>query len=507
MNQIILRIKNYSNQNPLHFVLLVGMLFRMIAAIFSRGFGMHDDHFLIIEAAQSWIDKTDYNAWLPKDGQTIPTPTGHSFFYTGLHYVFFRILTFLGILHPQIKMLLVRLAHAIYSMITIYYGFKITEKIAGVEVAKKVGLFLSLFWIFPFLCVRNLVEMACVPPLIIATWLAIKNENIKWYNAILIGLILGIGFNIRFQTILFTCGFGLALFIERKFIAGILVGFGFLICAALFQGGIDLIIWKQPFVEFAEYVRYNLENSTTYYDQPWYNYLLLLMGIFIPPINLMLLFGFFKNYKKWILFLPSLIFLAAHSYFPNKQERFVLPIFPFIIMLGLIGWNEFKMQSTFWKKNEKLESGFWKFFWVLNCFLLIVITPTYSKRSRVEAMLYLREKGDVKNLIIENSNREGGLMSAHFYLSKWVTDYTITNSQQPEAAYQSISQMPDSTQPNYIVFYEADNIEKRVAAAKNIFALTFETKIEPSFIDDFMYKINPSNKNAEVFIYKISQKK
>ncbi|MEY2829481.1 MAG: hypothetical protein RIQ33_1339 [Bacteroidota bacterium] len=499
-------IKKMYADKPLTSILLLGVFFRLIAAIFSRGFGMHDDHFLIIEAAQSWIDLPTNNPWLPDVGQNKPTPTGHSFFYTGLHYFFFKATTLLGIFHPQIKMLLVRFVHAAYSMLTVFFAYKITEKMAGVEIAKKVGLFLSLFWIFPFLCVRNLVEMACVPPLIIATWLAIKNENIKWYSAILIGLILGIGFNIRFQTILFTGGFGLALFIERKFISGILVGIGFLICATLVQGGVDTIIWHQPFVEFTEYVRYNLENSTTYYNQPWYNYFLLLMGILIPPISLFLLFGFFKSYKKWILFLPSLIFLAAHSYFPNKQERFVLPIFPFLIMLGLMGWSEFKMQSAFWKKNEKLESGFWKFFWMLNLFLLIVITPTYSKRNRVEAMLYLRSKGDVKNLIIEDSNRDGALMSPMFYLGKWVADYKIINTEPLDTTYKKILQLPYSKLPNYIVFYQAENLEQRLAATKRNFNVQFEAKVEPSFIDDLMYKINPSNKNAETFIYKISRK-
>jgi hypothetical protein len=116
---MIQKIKSYYTDNPLQTILFVGFFFRLIATIFSRGFGMHDDHFLVIEAAQSWIDNADYNAWLPKEGQTIPTPTGHSFFYVGLHYFFFKALQFVGISHPEIKMLLVRLVHAWYSLITI----------------------------------------------------------------------------------------------------------------------------------------------------------------------------------------------------------------------------------------------------------------------------------------------------------------------------------------------------------------------------------------------------
>jgi hypothetical protein len=139
-------------------------------------------------------------------------------------------------------------------------------------------------------------------------------------------------------------------------------------------------------------------------------------------------------------------------------------------------------------------------------FLLLVITPTYSKRNRVEAMLYLRSKGDVKNLIIENSNRDGSMMSPMFYLAKWVKDYPVTNTEPLDSTYKKILQMPDSILPNYIVFYQAENLEQRLEATKRNFNVQFETKVEPSFIDDFMHRINPSNKNAQTFIYKIQRK-
>jgi hypothetical protein len=62
---MINKVKTFYNVYPITFVLLIALIPRIIAAIFSKGYGMHDDHFLIIEASQSWVDGYDYNAWLP----------------------------------------------------------------------------------------------------------------------------------------------------------------------------------------------------------------------------------------------------------------------------------------------------------------------------------------------------------------------------------------------------------------------------------------------------------
>ncbi|MCB0484019.1 MAG: hypothetical protein KDC37_05600, partial [Flavobacteriales bacterium] len=60
-----LSFNSFSLKYPLPTVLLLALVPRLVAAIFSKGYGMHDDHFLVIEAAQSWLDGFDYNRWLP----------------------------------------------------------------------------------------------------------------------------------------------------------------------------------------------------------------------------------------------------------------------------------------------------------------------------------------------------------------------------------------------------------------------------------------------------------
>ena len=62
-------------------ILFAALIMRLIAAIFSQGYGMHDDHFLIIEASSSWVDGYDYNGWLPWSEGNRGRPEGHSFSY------------------------------------------------------------------------------------------------------------------------------------------------------------------------------------------------------------------------------------------------------------------------------------------------------------------------------------------------------------------------------------------------------------------------------------------
>ena len=70
------------DDHPLAIILVLGFLFRMLAAFFARGWGMLDDHFLVIEASQSWVDGYDYNFWFPWSEHNFG-PTGHNLFYPG----------------------------------------------------------------------------------------------------------------------------------------------------------------------------------------------------------------------------------------------------------------------------------------------------------------------------------------------------------------------------------------------------------------------------------------
>ena len=49
-------IKRTWNERPMLLIMALAIVFRLLAVVFARGYGMIDDHFLAVEAAQSWVD-------------------------------------------------------------------------------------------------------------------------------------------------------------------------------------------------------------------------------------------------------------------------------------------------------------------------------------------------------------------------------------------------------------------------------------------------------------------
>jgi hypothetical protein len=504
---MIAAIKNYFNLHPLRSAIFLGLFVRLVATIFSKGFGFFDDHFLVIEAAQSWVDGTDYNNWLPSDTDPTRQPQGHPFFYVGIHYFILKFLTMCGLTDPQGKMYVIRFLHALWSMLIVYYGFKIAFKKSNLKVASWVGIALALYWFTPFLSVRNLVETACIPPMIIATWLAIKNnEKTSNLDAFFIGALLAISFSLRFQTSIFAAGFGLALLLLKTPIKTLLlILVGFVSIVTITQGVGDIYFWKKPFVEFLAYVQYNIDNANNYGVDVWHMYISIVLGLLIPPLSILVFMGYFKNWKKQpILFWPTFLFFAFHTYFPNKQERFILPVIPFIIILGFIGAYQIIVKYN-WESKKWLKNVF-IFCCTLNFILLPALTFSYSKRNRVEAMCYIASKKDCVRIIVEDSNLDDFTMPPQYYLQNWTSVYGITKKFTPDSMLIHYSKLSLKERPNYVVFMQAEHINERVDSLRKRFpSLKYVTTIEPSFIDKTMHYLNPVNDNQTTYIYSIEK--
>lgn len=493
----------YWKKKPLSLIIWLALFLRLISVLFAKGWGMHDDHFLVIEAAQSFVDGTDYNYWLPGNAADKP-PQGHSWFYVGINYFILYFLDFIHLDDPQHKMYIIRLIHAVYSLLTVWLGYKISLKLSNERTAKITGLLLAAYWFMPWLSVRNLVEVVCIPPLIGGIWIILNaQKRRKTLNAyIWAGFIIGLAFSIRFQTSVFAIGLGLALLLQKKFRETLAYGLGLVFSVIIFQGIVDIIIWGYPFTELKEYIRYNIENATNYITLGWYTYILLIIGILIPPVSFFMILGFFANWKKHlIIFLPTLLFIAFHSYFPNKQERFILPIIPFIIILGMVGWESFRQKSGFWEKRKKLLRSCWVFFWVINLALLPVISTMYSKRSRAESMYYIyKSNKDVKSILMEDMNRSSIKMPPRYYLGNWIPYYYFTKKNPTDTSF--LTRIGEEKFPDFVLFIENKNLDQRVEDMKILFpGMEYKTTIQPGFVDKLLYKINPVNANHTIHIY------
>ena len=117
----------YLNSLNLKKIIFIGLFFRIIAIVFSKGYAFSDDHFEVIEITQNLLDK------LETPFPNFPKGTIYLFslVYSGIHYVIFAVCEFFGMYNPEIKMFMVRLVHGVFSLLTIYYGYKITERLSN----------------------------------------------------------------------------------------------------------------------------------------------------------------------------------------------------------------------------------------------------------------------------------------------------------------------------------------------------------------------------------------
>ncbi len=498
-------IKRIWLSHPLTIIMILAIFFRLLAVIFARGFGMIDDHFLVIESAQSWADGFDYNNWLPgSHGNT--GPTGHNLFFPGLHFLLFSFFNKIGLDDPQIKMLIVRFLNASWSLLTVWFGYKITEKVADKRTASLVGLLLAILWFMPWISVRDLVEVICIPFLVMAVWFIVSRENQpgQFWVYFLSGILLGLAFNIRPQIVFFSIGLGIAVLISGRFreLGGLILGA--IVPVLLIQGSIDFFIWGKPFAEILKYFQTNFAEATGYIVLPWYDYLLVVLGMLIPPVSFFLLFGFIREWKRLlIIFLPVALFFVMHSAFPNKQERFIMPVIPFIIIAGAVGWSEFAGRSIFWKNRKQWLRACWIFFWIINLLALPAVSTVYSKRSRVESMTYLYRYPNINAILVADAH-ESPEMFPRFYLGQWPTMYDeLKENQNTDSLIALVSKRTPDRQPSFLLFTGEPGLQHRVMAARNYFPfLIYETTIEPGFVDKVMHWLNPVNKMNRVFIYR-----
>ena len=487
-------------------IIFAALVVRLIAAIFSQGYGMHDDHFLIVEASGSWVDGFDYNKWLPWTEGNRGGPEGHTFTYVGLNYLLFSLLKGIGISDPKTLMLINRLIHALFSLLVVKYGFKITERLSNRKNAVMVGWFLALLWLWPFLSVRNLAEIAPIPFILWGMWLLVKrdpqfedSDSLRETKTPLLyffyaGMLLGMATSFRYQIGVFAIGVATYYFFRWKFREFALISAGVVLVFCLTQGVVDYAIWGYPFAELWGYVTYNMDEGTRYIPNNNYAmYFMVLIGTFLP-VGLLLGIGFFRSFRKYlILFLPVIFFILFHTFYPSKQERFIMTVLPMFCMLGVMGYEMLR--------EKKGWNNAWKYlntvFWILNIPLLLAASVTYSKKSRVEAMYFIYEKQlKPTRVLFELTGETDYSMAPKFYAQHWDMAITLRD---------------DTTQPpnvaphlkyDLIFFYDEYNLEERRAQYDTIYPnMTLGKVCEPSYVDRLLRWLNPRNKNEYIEVW------
>lgn len=201
------------------------------------------------------------------------------------------------------------------------------------------------------------------------------------------GFILGITAIIRHQAILIPLVFAFfylwetfAKKLDKKYLFAYLGG-GFVSFMLLVM--LDVSEGRAPLSTPLAYFRYNFSTNvekSEYGIYPWYNYLLVMLAVFIPPFSLGLLPAFLRGVVRFKLWgIAVIFFVLIHNLIANKMERFLLPVLPFFFVLTLGGIKDY-----FYEKFS------WRAFWMVNIVLLAPIVFSRSQLNILDAAMYLR---------------------------------------------------------------------------------------------------------------------
>jgi hypothetical protein len=230
-----------------------------------------------------------------------------------------------------------------------------------------------------------------------------------------------------------------------------------------------------------------------------------------------------------MLFWGGLLFFVGHSLFPNKQERFILPLLPLVIILGVIGWQQFVPASRFWQRRRKLLAFSWSFFWTLNLLAAVALSFTYTKKSRIAPLVYLSGKENLKGILLEYG-AHGPKMPPLFYLGrlaaeaedfrkdekkKWgryksgtplPADFVMVYNLNDEKPLDSLrAQLLWPYLPDYVVMIGQEDLERRLQRLRRFYPqLQLNHTISPSLYDQVLHRLNPRiHKDEHVRIYRI----
>jgi len=456
-------------------VLLAAAVVRLIAAIFSEGYIMSDDHFLAVEPVSSWVHGENYHNWFPNEYNQTGHAQPFSYAYYFLNFLVLKFCAILGLANPFIQAFVLRLFHAALSLWGVYLLVKLAERlIASVQ----WRMYAIWFWVFggvvTVFSVHQLVETACIPFVLLAYLSVLKCfERERLGALIMAALAFSVAVGMRYQLVFFPLTLGMYLLWRRKWSGALLFGIFFTLGFALTQ--IDnLLFWHKPI--YQHLLDYQSYNATHFSDYPSnvFSYFALVSYYIFPAITIVFLLSLRRRHSSaghssptfvapqhsntLPIFLGITIFIVFHLVFPNRQERFLLPAVPFVLILMI------RTISKRYPCEEPFAESWLTKLMRLSIYISTIYTLSYSfyipKSKYLEASKALYERGDFQNVVIDNWKGEESVWLPMHYVGKFTHPFSMTQKKSLDQLKQQITHQPlyDSKRlpapaPNYLIIW------------------------------------------------------
>jgi hypothetical protein len=476
-------------------VLLAAAVVRLIAAIFSEGYIMSDDHFLAVEPVSSWVNGENYHNWYPNEYNHVDHAQPFSYAYYFLNFLILKFCAIIGIANPFIQAFVLRLVHAAFSLWGVYLFVKLAERmIASVQ----WRMYAIWFWVFggvvTVFSVHQLVETACIPFVLLAYLSVLKYFEHERAGALIIAaLAFSVSVGMRYQLVFFPLTFGMYLLWKRKWSGAVLFGVFFTLGFAVTQ--IDnLLFWHKPI--YQHLLDYQAYNATHFSDYPSnvFSYFALVSYYIFPVITIVFLLSLRRRpdaeqdsskdalqdvsqdsskdvAQRICILLGTLVFVGFHLLFPNRQERFLLPAVPFVLLLMMRAISNryscstpsHEVPSSAGPSSSRPSHIVHKAI-RLSIYLSAIYTVSYSfyipKSKYLEASRALYERGDFQNVVIDNWKGEESVWIPMHYVGKFTHPFSLTSKKSIDQLKQQIVHQPffDSKRlpapaPNYLIIW------------------------------------------------------
>jgi hypothetical protein len=490
---------------------MVGAVLRILAAYWSEGYAMHDDHFVTVEPSYSWSLGLDYGGWIHQS--TLPeNPLFYNYLYPKILFLIFKLGHSFGITSPKSLMLLIRLLHGLFSLVSVFFGYQIAKKLFTAQKAIQIAWILACFWLFPFIGVRNLVEVVCIPFVMMGFYFVLSTTKNR---LIIAALCFSIATSIRFQTILLPIGIGIAWLYLRQFYRLVLFVISYLVFFCLIDGTLGMYYFHQPFGHILNYVRININLHPEHSQGYLFKYSLILIGLGLS-MGVHWLLGYVHSFQKkyLILSLPLLLFIFIHSLIPNQQERFIFPIIPLYIIVGHGCFDINKFSGLIQKILN--HPVFFKLFMVLNGIMLLLFTSYYPKKSRVELMDYFYQHKIInQTILVDYRPYNYFILLPNLYMNyqnniHYVFDQPSSNTSHgyDNVLFFSPNDLTLALKGSrYLVLYDATDSSRRLQSYTSCgYSAQMIGKVESSFFDKLLHRLNPVNDEGTFFIYQLKEK-
>lgn len=387
---------NIFTRNPLATVLIVALLLRLIAVIFSKGYMASDDQFETVDVAYNWLR---HGLWSPDGiltwGSTITRDIMRFPLYALSLWAIMKVYLWLGIDSLNTMMYGIRAVHAVFSLFSVYACYKIIEIATGSRRwALYGGLIAAVHFALPFLAVRNLIEMVGAHfwmLALLALYIFQKHRRRGWLIAA--GLLTGLAWMIRFEIIFAALVVPPVLWYESKKIKGAIIYGAAFILMLLVSGMIDWIIMDKFAASSINHIRQVLTEPPPY-KTSFLIYPGILIGFFIPPLSLLLFFySGFKSFwsRHRVLIFSTLCFIVIHTVSASRQERYMIPIIFPLLTIFVLGVHHQFNRSYFLSPRRRLFKILLIVATVINIALLIPLTVNYGKKGLVDPLVKIEK--------------------------------------------------------------------------------------------------------------------